>query len=109
MSYRAIPISEGDACEVWVRARRRFPYREAAMLMAEGHEVFVPELDRRTASYARRALSRMLGAEVLAFPARFKEEDGYVFKLSIFRRVLGGAEGEAEGGEGEARGPAQGG
>jgi len=108
LSYRAIPVSERDECEVFVKSKRRFPYKEVAMLIAEGHEVFVPELNRRTASYAKRALSRMLGAEVLALPARFKGEDGYLFKLSIFGRVLGGPEGEAEEGGREAGGRAEG-
>jgi len=102
VSYRAIPISEKDECEVFVRARRRFPYREVAMLIAEGHEVFVPELNRRTASYARKALSRMLGAEVLALPARFKGEDGYIFKLSLVDMILAGGEAKKEGQDGRS-------
>jgi hypothetical protein len=102
MSYRAIPVSEKDECEVWVRAKKRFPYKEVAMLMAEGHEVFIPDLNRRTASYARRVLSRVLGVEVFSFPATFKGEKGYIFKVSIFREVLSGAEGEDKKGDSEA-------
>jgi hypothetical protein len=110
MSYRAIPVSEKDECEVWVKARtkKKFPYREVAMLISEGHEVFVPELNRRTASYARNALSKALGTEVFSFPAMLKGEKGYIFKVSIFREVLGGAEGEDKKGDREARGGAEG-
>jgi hypothetical protein len=102
VSYKVIPISEKDECEVFVRTRRKFPYREVAMLIAEGHEVFVPELNRRTASYARKALSKMLGAEVLALPARFKGEDGYIFKLSLVDMILAGGEAKKEGQDGRS-------
>jgi len=102
MSYKAIPVSGKDEFEVWVRARKKFPYMEVAMLISEGHEVFVPELNKKTASYARGKLSKLLGVEVLCFPATFKGEDGYIFKVSTSRELLGEHGGEDKKGDRKA-------
>jgi hypothetical protein len=88
MSYRAIKVQKDDELEVRVRPKKMFPYMEVAMLISEGYEIFVPELNRKTASYAKRVLSKSLNKDVLCFPASLRGEHGYVFKIAIFKEVL---------------------
>lgn len=91
--YRAIPMNDKTDAEVFVRARKKFPYNEVAFFMAEGYPVFVPEVNRKTASYARGRLSdmmsRSLGRSVVCFPAIVRREFGYIFKLSDILEVGG--------------------
>jgi site-specific recombinase len=56
-------------------------YRAVATAVKEGSRVFVPEMGRRTASYARKRLSELVGNEVLGYPVQVSGQDGYLFHL----------------------------
>lgn len=71
-----------------VRARKRVPYDEMIELMMEGHEVFIPDIGRRTAWYIKKKLSEKIGEEVVAYPSEYKGMSGYLFKVSLISKLL---------------------
>jgi hypothetical protein len=56
-------------------------YRALATQIREGSRVFVPEMGRKTASYARKRLTALAEAEVLGYPVQVSGKDGYLFHL----------------------------
>jgi hypothetical protein len=88
MSYRPIPLTQEDSLRLRVRARRKVPYNELCELLVEGHEVFIPEMNKNTAFRARKILSKMLGCEVQAYPSELKGQSGYTFKVSLVQEYL---------------------
>lgn len=56
-------------------------YRALATQIKEGSRVFVPEMGRRTASYARKRFTTLVGQEVLGYPVQVSGKDGYLFHL----------------------------
>jgi hypothetical protein len=87
-SYEPRPIEGDAALRLRVKARRRVPYERVCELLAEGHEVFMAGMPKSTASRVRRALSNMLGAEVVAYASELDGQSGYAFKLSLVQRLL---------------------
>jgi hypothetical protein len=85
--YKLYPLGPGD--DVQLRVRRRVPLERLVSLLLEGHEVFV-ECDRRMASYIRRRIESRIGELVEAYPSIYRGMEGYVFKVSLVGRVLGG-------------------
>ncbi len=60
---------------------RRIDYCEVAPILSSFRmPVFLP-ISRKTAYYARRRLSELVGEEVVAVPAKWRELRGYLFLL----------------------------
>ena len=57
-------------------------YRALAVEIQKGSRVFVKDMGRKQASYARKTFSKILEKEVVATPVRVDGEgDGYLFQL----------------------------
>jgi len=87
-SYEPLVVDARAPLRLKVRARRRVPYEKVCELLAEGHEVFMAGMPRSTASRVRRALSRMMGCEVVAYPSELDGQPGYAFKVSLVQALL---------------------
>jgi len=90
MKYELVKLKEGDVARLRVRSKKYVPYDELVKLLVEGHEVFIPDMNRKTASYVRRALSRYIGCEVEAYPSEFQDRMGYAFKISLVDSYIKG-------------------
>lgn len=86
--YKAIRLTSKDLVKLRVKRRRKIPYDEIISLLIEGYDVFIPEMNRKTASYLKRRLSEILRTEVLAFPSEFQGMNGYTFKISLIDKFL---------------------
>jgi len=77
---RIKPIGEKEREKVTIKAKSPpIPYEEVAELLRKGYDVFISNLPRRTAYYARKKLSILLGNEIHAWPATFERTAGYLF------------------------------
>lgn len=56
-------------------------YRAIATRIEEGSRIFVREIGRKQASYARKRFGKLLGREVLGYPVQVGGKDGYLFHL----------------------------
>jgi hypothetical protein len=88
MSYEVVKVDQDKALRLRTRVRRRVPYEQIIDLLVEGHEVFIPEMNRKTASYVKRVLSSMVGTAVDAIPSEMDGRTGYSFKVSIVEEYL---------------------
>lgn len=88
MSYSVIKLTQNDVLKLKVRARKKVPYEEIIRLLVEGYEVFIPDMNRKTASYVKRVLSNKVGVPVECFPSVLGDMNGYTFKLSIIQEYL---------------------
>jgi len=86
--YTPIKLTSKDYVKLRVRKRRRIPYDEIIALLQEGYDVFIPDMNRKTASYLRRVLSDKLGVEVVHFPSEFQGMNGYTFKIKLIDKIL---------------------
>lgn len=82
--------------EVQIRVRRSFPIKRIISLLLEGEEIFMP-IDRKAASYIRKKVENEIGELIEAYPAIYKDMEGYVFKISLVREVLFGGKNDAKG------------
>ena len=87
-SYQVIKLTDKDLIRLRVKKRRRIPYKEITELLIEGYDVFIPDMNRKTASYLRKRLTEILGVEVIAFPSEFQGMNGYTFKLRLIDKIL---------------------
>lgn len=87
-TYRVIKLTPDKLIRLRTRVRRKVPYDQLISLLVEGHEVFVPDMDRRVASHVRRELSKRIGVEVESYPSELDGMNGYTFKLSIVDEYL---------------------
>lgn len=88
MSYKVIKLEGDDLLRLRVKKRKKVPYDEIIDLLIEGHEVFIPDMDRRIAAYVRRALEYKIGVKVEYYPSELKGQNGFTFKLSIVDEYL---------------------
>jgi len=86
--YEVIKIDRDDMVRLKVKVKRKVPYDKIIELMVEGHEVFIPDIDRRVAWHVKKRLSKMIGAEVIAYPSEFQGMSGYLFKISLVEQLL---------------------
>ena len=56
-------------------------YRALATRMKEGSRVFISDMSRQSASYARKRLSELVGDVVLGYPVQVSGKDGYLFHV----------------------------
>lgn len=81
--YRAIKINGHDFVRLRLRAKRKkVPYKEIIDLLSEGYDVFIPEMNRKTAHFVKKKLSKQLGVEVECYPSELNGMEGYLFKIS---------------------------
>jgi hypothetical protein len=85
--YEPKPLTAEETKKLWLRTRKKVPYDEIAKLLLEGFHVFVPEMGKKTAYTVRKNLEKMIGGEVLSFPAEFEGKAGYVFILSLIYKL----------------------
>jgi hypothetical protein len=88
MSYKPVKLNKEDVLTLRVRTRKRVPYEEVINMLVEGHEVFIAEMNRRTAAYVRKVLSKRIGCQVDAYPSELMGREGYTFKLSLVEQYL---------------------
>jgi hypothetical protein len=56
-------------------------YLALATRMKEGSRVFIPDMSRQSASYARKRLTVLVGEDVLGYPVQVSGKDGYLFHI----------------------------
>ena len=78
-SYQAIPVN-GEFLKV--RVKRKVPINEIIDFLKSGHEVLVPDMDRKTAYYVKKKLSRILKTEVVCYPGAYEDKTGYAFFIA---------------------------
>lgn len=86
--YELVKVNGDTSLELKVRKKKKVPYNEIIKLLIEGYTVFIPEMNRRTASYVRRRLSEILETEVKAYPSILNNVHGYAFKISILDEII---------------------
>ena len=84
--YKVKPVTG----RVKIKPRRKVPYEEMITLLLAGYDVFVENMDRRTAYYVKKKLSEYLGGYVEAFPAEYEGKHGYLFtcRFMELRKLL---------------------
>ena len=85
MSYEVYKVENDEMLRL--RYRRRVPWDKIISLLLEGHEVFIP-CDRRTAYYVKKGIEKRIGEPVETYPSVYKDMEGYLFKISLVRKVL---------------------
>jgi hypothetical protein len=91
MSYKPVKLNKEDVLRLRVRTRKRVPYDEVINLLVEGHEVFIAEMNRKTAGYVKKVISKRIGYQVDAYPSELMGQKGYTFKVSLVQQYLKGA------------------
>ena len=90
MAKRIVPVGEGERKRLTIKFRSpSLPYEEIAELIRQGFDVFISKVTTRTAYYAKRRLSQLLGKQVNAWPATFDRTPGYLFSIRTGEEVLG--------------------
>ena len=86
--YKPVPVKD----YIRILTRKRIPYDEIIYLLTEGYDVFIPDMNRKTASYLKKKLKEMMDLEVECKPAEYEGKVGYVFMIpkvrEYFRRVV---------------------
>ena len=87
-TYQYIKVERDKYLRLRVRERKKVPYNSIIELLLEGHEVFMPELDRRMAYHIKKQLEKKIGLEVKAYPSTYDGMNGYLFKVSLIDEYL---------------------
>ena len=83
--------------QIELRAKKKFPFQKMSEILLSGNTFFIPEIERRTASYVRHKLEGMLEELLDATFSYFttpegKKLEGYTFSFSIakeyYRKVM---------------------
>jgi hypothetical protein len=86
-SYDVIKVEGGEYCRLKVR-RKRIPFNLILELLCEGHEIFIPDMNRKTAHYLKNKISNAIGSEIICFPSEYQGKSGYTFKISVVSEYL---------------------
>ena len=86
-SYEVIKLDPGNYCRLKTN-RKSIPFNEILNLLCEGHEIFIPEMNRKTAYYLKNKISRALDTEILSIPSEYQGRSGYTFRVSIVSDYL---------------------
>lgn len=73
-------VIDPDPAEVVIKGRGIF-YRALATKLKDGSRVFVADMGRKQAYYARKKFDTLVGKEVLGYPAVVSGKEGYLFHL----------------------------
>jgi len=77
---RIIPIDKKTGGELVIKTRgERISYDKVAELMRNGYDVFISNLPRRSAYFAKHRLEKLLGKRTDAWPASLDRVSGYLF------------------------------
>ena len=69
-----------DPTSIVIKGKGIF-YRALATKLKDGSRVFVADMGRKQASYARKKFTQLVGKEVLGYPVQVSGKDGYLFHL----------------------------
>jgi len=91
-SYPVRKITDKDTLRLRVKGRRKIPYDEALRIIMEGYTAFIPDLNRKMASYVKRQLEERAGTPIFMEPSDYVTEkgpeNGYIFKVALVERYL---------------------
>ena len=65
----------------------QYYYRALATELKEGSRIFVPDMGRRQAYYARKKFEELAGQEVLGYPTQVSGKDGYLFHIRKLKKA----------------------
>ena len=76
-------VENPDPESIIVKGRGIF-YRALAVKIKGGSRIFVEDMGRKQAHYARKVFSGLVGVEVLGYPVMVNGKDGYLFHKKMF-------------------------
>ena len=80
---RVVPLDEGLKRKLVIKTRgARISYEEVAGMMRH-HDVFISNLPRRSAYFAKHRLEDLLGKRAEAWPASLDRVPGYLFTTRV--------------------------